>query len=85
MFGPPLVMQSKGLNDPIDKARHDRMVELVKRMLGLQKQLVEAKDPQTKTILQRQIEATDRQIDEPVYELYALTEEEIKIVEGSAG
>ncbi len=68
---------------PSDKARHDRMVELVKRMLDLQKQLAETKEPQSKTVLQRQIEATDRQIDELVYELYGLTEEEIKIVEGS--
>ncbi|MBI5325376.1 MAG: hypothetical protein HZB41_08930 [Ignavibacteriae bacterium] len=29
-----------------------------------------------------QIESTDRQIDKLVYELYALTEEEIKVVEG---
>jgi len=35
-----------------------------------------------KTILQRQIDATDQQIDVLVYELYGLTEEEIKIVEG---
>jgi len=65
---------------PSDKARHDRMVKLVKRMLDLNKQLVEAKDPQTKTVLQRQIETTDRQIDHLVYELYGLTEDEIKIV-----
>lgn len=32
--------------------------------------------------LQRQIDATDRQIDLLVYELYGLTDEEIKIVEG---
>ena len=30
---------------------------------------------------QRQIDATDRQIDRFVYELYDLTDEEIKIVE----
>jgi hypothetical protein len=30
----------------------------------------------------REIEATNRQIDALVYELYGLTEEEIKIVEG---
>jgi predicted nucleic acid-binding Zn-ribbon protein len=35
-----------------------------------------------KTRLQREIEATDRQIDQLVYELYGLTEEETKIVEG---
>jgi hypothetical protein len=34
-----------------------------------------------KTVLQRQIEATDRQIDALVYELYGLTEEEINVVE----
>jgi hypothetical protein len=33
-------------------------------------------------VLQRQIEANDRQIDALVYELYGLTEEEIRIVEG---
>lgn len=34
-------------------------------------------------MLQRQIEATDKQIDKLAYELYGLTEEEIKIVEGA--
>ena len=38
-------------------------------------------NPERKTRLQREIEATDRQIDQLVYELYGLTEEEIKIVE----
>jgi len=36
-----------------------------------------------KTRIQRQIDATDKQIDNLVYELYVLTEEEIKIVENS--
>ena len=36
-----------------------------------------------KTRLQRQIDATDKQIDQLVYELYGLTEEEIRIVEGA--
>ena len=34
------------------------------------------------TVLQRQIEATDRQIDALVYELYGLTAAEIAVVEG---
>ena len=34
-----------------------------------------------KTAIQRQIDATDNQIDRLVYELYDLTDEEIKIVE----
>jgi hypothetical protein len=37
-----------------------------------------------KTLLQRQIEATDAAIDKLVYELYGLTDEEIAIVEGNA-
>jgi len=35
-------------------------------------------------LLQRQIDKTDKQIDQLVYELYGLTEEEIKIVEKGA-
>ena len=34
-----------------------------------------------KSLIQRQTDATDKQIDKLVYELYDLTEEEIKIVE----
>jgi len=40
----------------------------------------EAKISQEKTIIQRQIEATGRQIDQLVYELYGLNDEEIRIV-----
>ena len=60
------------------------MVALVEAMLALHRQLAAARTPQEKTALQRQIEATDRQIDTLVYELYGLTEEEIAIVEGGA-
>jgi len=34
-------------------------------------------------MLQRQIQVTDDQIDRLVFELYGLTEDEIKIVEGN--
>lgn len=57
------------------------MVKLVDGMLGLNRQLGKAKSSHNKTVLQRQIEATDRQIDQLVYELYGLTDKEIKIVE----
>jgi hypothetical protein len=60
------------------------MVELVDRMLSLHKQLSSAKTSHDKTFIQRQIDATDEQIDQLVYELYGLTDEEIKIVEGEA-
>jgi len=41
-----------------------------------------ANDPHGHRPSRRQIEETDRQIDALVYELYGLTEEEIKIVQG---
>lgn len=50
-------------------------------MLELHKQLAAAKTAHAKTAIQRQIDATDRQIDHLVYELYHLTDEEIGIVE----
>jgi TaqI-like C-terminal specificity domain len=67
--------------DPKDKSRHDHIIELVERMLSLQKRLADARMPRDKTMLQQQIEGTDKQVDRLVYELYGLTEEEIKIVE----
>jgi hypothetical protein len=57
------------------------MVGLVDSMLTLHRQLAKARTSYEQTLLQRQIEATDEQIDKLVYELYGLTEEEIKIVE----
>jgi len=71
-------------SDPVDKARHDRMVTLVTQMLDLNKRLQDAHLDHEKTLLQRQIEATDAAIDKLVYELYELTAEEIKIIEGQS-
>jgi len=68
-------------SDPEDVARHDNMVALVERMLDLHRRLSESKTGHEKTLLSRQIEATDRQIDALVYELYGLSEEEVAIVE----
>ena len=67
-----------------EKGKHDKMVSLVEQMLELNKKIAEVKNPEEKTRIQRQIDATDCQIDKLVYELYGLTEEEIKIVEGAA-
>lgn len=66
-----------------DAARHEKMVGLVERMLELHERLTEAKIEQERTVLGHQIAATDRQIDNLVYELYGLTDEEIAIVEES--
>jgi len=50
-------------------------------LLSLHKRLSEAKTSHDKEVLKRQIDATDRQIDRLVHELYDLTGEEIAIVE----
>jgi len=68
-------------SDRADKARHDRVVKLVEQMACLHRQVHSARMPQEKTALERQIEAIDEQIDRLIYELYGLTEDEIKIVE----
>jgi hypothetical protein len=77
-----LPIRTINFGNPEDVARHDQMVTLVERMLDLHKKLAAATIPADKTLYQRQIEATDRQIDALVYELYGLTEEEIAVVEG---
>jgi hypothetical protein len=59
-------------------------VEVTK--LSLLLKVLEGESEQTlqeQTMLQRQIDATDRQIDRLVYELYGLTDAEIKIVEAA--
>ncbi|MBI5764377.1 MAG: hypothetical protein HZA51_12720 [Planctomycetes bacterium] len=43
--------------------------------------LAAAKSRRDKTTLMRQIDATDKQSDQLVYQLYGLTDDEIRIVE----
>jgi len=78
-----LPIRNINLSDKTDRARHDRMVALVEQMLKLHEDLAAAKTAHDKTLLERQIAATDRQIDKLVYELYGLTADEIAIVEGA--
>jgi len=75
-----LPIHAINFSDLADKARHDKMVTLVEQMLDLHKQLAKSKNPNDKDHVQREIGATEREIDQLVYELYALTDEEIKIV-----
>lgn len=46
--------------------------------------LAAAKPPQDTNLLQRQIDATNKQIDQLVYALYGLNDEEIALVEGAS-
>ena len=67
---------------PADKTRHDKLVLLVDKMLALKPKLRGATSESDKAALQNAITTTDAEIDRLVYDLYDLTEEEIKIVEG---
>jgi len=69
--------------DAHQKSACNKIIALVERMLALHQQLAAAKTPQDTTLLQRQIDATDKQIDQLVYQLYGLTDEEIALVEGA--
>jgi type I restriction-modification system DNA methylase subunit len=69
-------------NNPVEKKMHDDLVSLVEKMLELNKQLQKAHFDSEKEPIERQIAAMDKKIDELVYKIYGLTEEEIKIVEG---
>jgi Eco57I restriction endonuclease. len=77
-----LPIRTIDFNNPVEKKMHDNLVSLVEKMLELNKQLQKAHFNSEKEPIERQIAATDKKIDELVYTLYGLMEEEIKIVEG---
>ena len=60
----------------------NNLANLAQKMLDLNKQLTDIqKDSDKWNLVKEEIERTDKLIDQKVYELYGLTEEEIKIVE----
>jgi len=68
--------------DANEKAMHDKMVSLVEQMLDAKKHLQAARTDKDKNYYQDKCNALDGQIDKLVFELYDLTDDEIKIVEG---
>ena len=77
-----LPIRTIDFNNKEEKEMHDQMVSLVDKMLDLNEKLKKAKTPHDRELIERQIKATDSQIDKLVYELYGLTEDEIRLVEG---
>jgi len=70
------------LTNPDEKSQHDKLVSLVDNMLELQKKYHEARMERDNELYERQIKIVDAQIDRLVYDLYGLTEGEVKVVEG---
>ena len=72
------------LNIPIKKPSEKEQkpfIELADKMLSLNKKLKETTDEKEKLKIKKELETTDDKIDEMVYGLYGLSEEEIRVVE----
>ena len=68
-----------------EKAQHDKMVALVERMLELNKGKHSGKlAPSEVDRMEREIAATNAEIDDLVYKLYGITEDEKKAIEGAS-
>jgi hypothetical protein len=63
--------------------QHDKLVSLVDNILELKRKYNDARIEQDKELYERQIKLADAQIDGLVYDLYGLTDEEIKVVDGN--
>ncbi len=68
-------------NNPSEKALHDKLVSLVDRMLELHKKKNSIPPSAEREKIEREIAVTDEKIDEIVYGLYGVAEEERKIIE----
>jgi len=69
------------LTNNSEKAKHDNLVSLVDKIMELKQKEASEQNNQLKTMISRQIDSVDKAIDKAVYELYELTDDEIKIVE----
>jgi len=75
-----LPIQRIDFSTPTEQKFHSDIESLVDIMLDLNKNIQTAKGS-GKNQIQRQIDKTNKQIDELVYKLYGITEEEKKIIE----
>jgi hypothetical protein len=79
----PLVAECR--NDPrsTTSARRDAIVKLVDQLVETKQKLGAAKTDAESNHVELLCSSLDRQIDEAVYELCGLNEEEIRLVEGA--
>jgi hypothetical protein len=76
-----LPIRAIDLNKPPEKAIHDKLVSLVDRMLDLHKKKAALPPSAEREKVDREIAVTDEKVDEIVYGLYGVTDEEKKIVD----
>ena len=78
-----LPLKDINLKNPIDLKIHDEIIKHVDLLLGLNKQLATKQLPASAEQIKTRIAHSEERIDQLVYDLYELTPEEIKIVEGA--
>lgn len=76
-----LPIRTINFSDKADKARHDKMLNLVEQITKTKPLCDSARSDRDKTFYENKCAALDRQIDTLVYELYGLTDEEVAIIE----
>jgi hypothetical protein len=77
-----LPIRTIDFNNPSGKAIHDKLVSLVDRMLELHKKKNPMPPSAEREKIEREIAITDEKIDEIVYGLYGVTDEERGMIEG---
>ncbi|MDP3003167.1 MAG: TaqI-like C-terminal specificity domain-containing protein [Bacteroidales bacterium] len=77
-----LPIKQINFQNKIDKTLHDKIVQLVEQMLKAKNKLNTVKIDKDKTYYERRCYGLDQQIDNLVYELYGLIDNDIRIVEG---
>ena len=76
-----LPIRTIDFKNPKEKVIHDKLVSLVDRMLQLHKKKTSLPPSTGREKVEREIAVTDEKIDEIIYGLYGITEEERKIIE----
>lgn len=78
-----LPIRTLNLSKSTEKAQYDRLIVLVDKMMGLMPSLRVARTESERAMLQNAVDATNHQINQLIFELYGLSEDEIKIVEAA--
>jgi len=82
MYIQQLPIRSINLTNASEKSIHDKLVDLVDRMIELHKKKAALPPSAEREKIEREITVTDEKIDEIVYGLYQITDEERKIIGG---
>jgi type I restriction-modification system DNA methylase subunit len=85
MYLEQLPIRHIDLNNPAQKATHDKIVSLVDWILELHKRNNVLPPSAERERIEREIAVTDETIDQLVFDLYQLTQEERKIIEAGKG